>query len=396
MSNKQPRRYRISLSHSSGFTLMEVLVALGLFAMGLIAVAAVFPTAIAVQRETVETTEARRIAESAEMFMQSLARSNGLNAGDDGFFTYKFDPSRTANANAPHLGTLGKWLYTDNAGTSDDQASAARNNLFLQKYISSTVRPMVYVNYVNNPVTDQFVVDNPQAPLQHPCGYRSQLNSSYLGTATPHALNAFSWGNNGGDQTPEAQRVFTPVTLTYPTSTPQPSVRDYIWYPFIANVGASGWQVYIMVANNTYAPDLEYFPIPMKLDVRRLEGADHVVIRDNAETQLLSTSGSGEDANDVDNDGISDLIQIGDQILDSMGNIHTVTNTLGSQIYTDKIDVLPQYVSSSNLNDFDIAFYFMARLDNRSGTPTSQRILREQRSPTIGIHSFPLYVSEPR
>ena len=49
-----------------GFTLAEVLVALAVFALGFVAVAAIFPTAILMQRETVRQVQGEQFADSAE------------------------------------------------------------------------------------------------------------------------------------------------------------------------------------------------------------------------------------------------------------------------------------------------------------------------------------------
>ncbi|NBC10111.1 MAG: prepilin-type N-terminal cleavage/methylation domain-containing protein [Planctomycetes bacterium] len=61
-----------------GFTLMEVLVAIGIFAIGLIAVASIFPVAILLQKQTVEEVEATHFGENAK----AIVAARGFVASD--------------------------------------------------------------------------------------------------------------------------------------------------------------------------------------------------------------------------------------------------------------------------------------------------------------------------
>lgn len=56
---------------ATAFTLMEVLIAVAIFALGAIAVAAIFPAAIYLQRETIQEVQANQLSVSAEAAMLS-------------------------------------------------------------------------------------------------------------------------------------------------------------------------------------------------------------------------------------------------------------------------------------------------------------------------------------
>ncbi|QDU33931.1 hypothetical protein KS4_19910 [Poriferisphaera corsica] len=388
MKNDQSKIWRRLMHDNRGFTLMEVLIALGIFSMGMMAVAMIFPAAISIQRDTVETTDGRRIAQSAQVIMQSYARSAGLPTTPPseikGFFTFNYDtkaltdPAKTEND--PYQGTLGKWLITNDEGDAAEKASAKRNEDFNTNYIGSSVRPMTGVLQTASVMSHEDVEDQPFAPLQHPLGER-------MGVVEMTRDQWFSFSPT----TPTDQVLFTPETMTYPSSTAEPWARDYIWYPFLSHVGENGWRVFIIVAKNTYSPDEEYFPVPLKLDVIIDQpNDDFYTVMNTGDNQLLDSSpisGNGTTANDNDGDGASDLIHIGDQILDSLGNTHTVIDVQGDRIYTDYMVTIKQQM---------LCFYFIARLDNTSGSKSAgERLIREVRSPLVGIYTYPLFPAKP-
>lgn len=72
----QPDRSRAQTGRArrvrGGFTLMEVLVSLGIFALGMIAVASVFPVAILLQRETVYEVESKQFGRNAESLVEGV------------------------------------------------------------------------------------------------------------------------------------------------------------------------------------------------------------------------------------------------------------------------------------------------------------------------------------
>ena len=73
---------------------MEVLIAIGIFGVGLISIAAIFPTAVAIQRQTVDDQLGQAVASNAESTLIALSQSSGL-------MTYKHDPNP-----ALRIGTL--------------------------------------------------------------------------------------------------------------------------------------------------------------------------------------------------------------------------------------------------------------------------------------------------
>ena len=54
-----------------GFTLLEVLISIGIFAIGMVAVAAIFPTAAILQKRAVEANLAVQIADSVKAMIQA-------------------------------------------------------------------------------------------------------------------------------------------------------------------------------------------------------------------------------------------------------------------------------------------------------------------------------------
>ena len=69
-------RHTAAGRRSAAFSLMEVLVAMGIFTVGLVAVAAIFPTAITIQRDTVREVDGRRVAKNARATFLAIARNN--------------------------------------------------------------------------------------------------------------------------------------------------------------------------------------------------------------------------------------------------------------------------------------------------------------------------------
>lgn len=71
---------------------MEVLVALGIFTVGLVAVAAIFPTAITIQRDTVRAVDGRRIGKNAKAMILATARTDSATNNDNPDFEMNYDP----------------------------------------------------------------------------------------------------------------------------------------------------------------------------------------------------------------------------------------------------------------------------------------------------------------
>lgn len=104
---RQPRRL------AGGYNLMEVMVAMGIFAIGFVAVAAIFPVATVLQKETVEDAISQQFTRSAKAMMQGR-----------GFKTTDLDPvgvNPTGIADSYRVQPLptawlqsgGKWTLSD-------------------------------------------------------------------------------------------------------------------------------------------------------------------------------------------------------------------------------------------------------------------------------------------
>lgn len=96
-----------------GFTLMEVLISLGIFAIGMVAVAAIFPAAALLQKQTVNDVGGQQATRSAEAILQGKTLDNAiLDPGTPvGLSATPFDPdafrvfalSEINNGGVPYL-----------------------------------------------------------------------------------------------------------------------------------------------------------------------------------------------------------------------------------------------------------------------------------------------------
>lgn len=59
-------------NHSAGFTFPELLIALGIFALGFVTVGAIFPTAIMLQKRTIQAVESEALGKSAKAMLQAM------------------------------------------------------------------------------------------------------------------------------------------------------------------------------------------------------------------------------------------------------------------------------------------------------------------------------------
>ncbi len=85
MSPVTPPTRRSVIRHRAGFTLMEVLVALGLFALGFVAIASMFPVGIAMQKQTTAEVIARHVAQNGVAYLNA----RGFEKADlPNYFTY--------------------------------------------------------------------------------------------------------------------------------------------------------------------------------------------------------------------------------------------------------------------------------------------------------------------
>ena len=89
---------RIQTRRRPGFTLMEVLIALSLFALGFVAVAAIFPAGIALQRNAAEDSKALRFADNAEAIVGTYTLlETDLTTVPTDESVYSYDEIRTSS-----------------------------------------------------------------------------------------------------------------------------------------------------------------------------------------------------------------------------------------------------------------------------------------------------------
>jgi type II secretory pathway pseudopilin PulG len=94
------------------FTVLEVLIAMGIFAVGFAAVAAIFPTAILLQKQTVDDVLGQQVARNA----QALLEARGLSCDDlntAGINSNWATDQRVYPLPAAMLGTGGAWTLSD-------------------------------------------------------------------------------------------------------------------------------------------------------------------------------------------------------------------------------------------------------------------------------------------
>lgn len=247
-------------SSASGFTLMEVLIAMGIFVVGVIAVAAIFPTSIAVQRQTADIIRAQQVAQQAKHKLDAVTMSTTSLNNDA--MTYRHDDDISTPGPQP-AGTLADMfengddvfmrpLTIYDAGTFKDESG---NGIYVPTF-AATMDSATKVNRYKN--------------------------------AFPRALR------------------------TYPEYWPRP---DFVWFPFIKvgedlhdSTTAPTWEAYVIVMRRS--PDAQ---IPQ---VRRINAEE-----DLSRASRISFVGFD---NDTDNNGLPDLVQPGDFVLGDNGLVHQV------------------------------------------------------------------------
>jgi len=334
---------------------MEILISLGIFAVGLVAVAAVFPTAIAIQRETVRDLAGQRIAANAQATIKALAVSTLGPAVPTSSQTYN---SRTLTYKHDLLaqdrrGTL-KDFTINNTGTDKQYLFSPNGG---RTGAPGRVQPMI---------------DQPNFRPQH------QTDPDYSGRemsttiARVNAVKSFHY-------------LFSEGIRSYPKTIPRTNERDYYWYPFIQAKDLTGnsptWVVYLMIMrrSGTEAP-----PEPRAVRVTNVTG--NVIEFDS--------TGPANDPywldNDNDNggvgDGLPDVIQPGDFVLADDGSSFRVI--LAEK---DRITVESQIPASTAIN----FLYYAVALEGGLAYPNFL-VKREARSPIIRIEQFELVVNEPQ
>lgn len=320
--------------HAAAFSLMEVLVALGIFALGLVAVAAVFPTAIAIQSETVRDLAGQRAVINARSTIQALARSNKTPPAND-YRTLTF--KKTVNPvtlTATYSGTLAP--YGDAAIPSGGRTG-----------FPGGVQPMI-----DQPMT----ISQPHTPPYNTI----EMGSSLALLNAPRSFHD----------------LFSIDTRSYPKNIADPFLRDYYWYPLIQAKDLTGatstWMVYLMVMQRR---GTEAVP-----EVRAVGVS---VIDDNR--LRLANAGTYQIDNDLDDDGLPDLIQPGDYVLGDDGSIFrvVVTERVAGR---DEITLDSQVPLGAGLN----LLYYAVAIDG-----LDRSLKRESRSAIVRIEQFEIVVNEP-
>ena len=256
---------------------MEVLVALGIFTVGLVAVAAIFPTAIAIQRDTVREVDGRRIGKNARATVLAAVRTQGSGA----------------NANQ----TYGEMTYTHNPLTPSASTGT------LAPFMTDT-GAISYMTSAINPTPVFPMIDLPERyDLDPPNFYTVLVERDASDGLTLNAPADF-------------HGLFNLDTRSYPKTIRQFDRRDYYWYPLIklANLNDPQWSVTLIVMHR----DGTDLPPEIRQSYTLASTKGNVITFNN--NGLFNDPNAGGDVdNDVDNDGLPDYIQPGDIILADNG-----------------------------------------------------------------------------
>jgi len=317
---------------------MEVLVALGIFAVGLVAVAAVFPTAISVQSETVRDLAGQRAVVNARTMIQSLARSADSNETEPPTnflsLTYKHDINPLLRT-----GTL----------------------------VPFTEVPPTPTSWTGFPGGVQPMLDQPLPPV----GVQRTLSPT--AEMTNPALNAAK----------SFHSLFSQDIRSYPYSIIQSDRRDYYWFPMIqirdlTQQNSASWMMYLMVMQRRGTD-----AVP-QVRAARIDPAQ-------SSGRIIALATTGPNAteiwdNDFDDDGLPDILQPGDWVLDSRGTIHRVLLAERNQFTVES----PVPI---NFRNGDL-IYFAVAVEG-GGNWQTPVIKRETRSPIVRIEQFEIVVDQP-
>ncbi len=323
-------RFTGSRQHrGAGFSLMEVMVAMGIFTVGLVAVAAVFPTAITIQRETVRDLAGQRVTANAKAMVFALAQTKDPVVGPNRFreltYLHNINPAMATGTLVPYLDLKPPY----------DQLPTADNP---------------------NPVLP--LVNDPPLPFGPPQLLAPQRQTGLL-QASFHDL-------------------FTLDMRSHPSNIQDVSRRDYYWYPLIQANRLNPsvpptWRAHIMVMRRTGSEA----PPQVRLAEVDLSNTSGSIIELKASASI---NAAFDFENDIENDGLPDLIQPGDQILDTDGNTHRI-------ILVDR-NILT--VDSPNVGK-PVGVYYAVAIDLTA--PNVPK--RETRSPIVRIDLVNLVVRQP-
>lgn len=86
--------------HPAGFTFPELLIAMGIFTLGFVTVGAIFPSAILLQKRTIQSVESEKLAQNAKAMLQAMPWDKAALDTDYGTNTTEvqvLDPTRWDN-----------------------------------------------------------------------------------------------------------------------------------------------------------------------------------------------------------------------------------------------------------------------------------------------------------
>jgi len=312
----------------AGFSLLEVLVSLGIFAVGLIAVSAVFPTAITIQRETVRELDGRRVAQNAKATILAIVRSDTTVLGDD---------------NEP----WGEVSYLD-------PATGSLKNYFSAALGASAANPNPVMPMIDLPSNPDPMLETPPAAafLDAPASFHGLFN---LDTRSyPKNFHATDSGNDVS-----ALR------------------RDYYWYPLIQATDLTTtpkWfmTLFVMHRSGTQAPP------EVRRSLKVIPNGNRIEFNPWLFTDNTGTNVSNDNDNGGSGDGLPDYIQPGDKILADDGRVHTV-------ILADATSITVNSPTVGNPG----TIYFAVAIDGVTGnikTETRSPLVWIEESISLSVH----------
>lgn len=193
------RRQRQHVQSSRGFSLVEVLIALGVFAVGFIAVASMFPAAIMLQKATVIDLESKVV----EQNVAAVIKGRGLT----------FSGTVAADLTPTNVGTLDLIPFTSHAPIANKWSISDRGYPTFMTDIAS--RRFFWVPFLRrtsapDPATPTAPTPDPLVPATKDnfllLGFiqKRQPGSKYINAATDYSVLA---NPSDGDDVPKVVRV---------------------------------------------------------------------------------------------------------------------------------------------------------------------------------------------
>ncbi len=284
MKRNEQRAVRFSVAVRRGFNLMEVILAMGVFALGMVSIASLFPTAISQQRETIYEVTARQVAVGAKAKFLAMVESGVLSYSHDRKFMLR-------------EGTL--LAYTEDTVLG--------------------IQPLINMKRQFRSHTDSYHVYVPQVDEMEE-QIRNRIKNQ--------------------DDYPPFDDYFSMDTLSYPSHIPddKPEVsgrREYYWYPFIRASDMDSthpeWFAYICVlrqTSNGFAPSIRR--VRVEQENQSESSSEDGLVRLKYKTTW------GISSHDQNNNGIPDRISAGDTVLTDTGVVLQIfmADTLGVEVKT--------------------------------------------------------------